>query len=48
MAGEGESMARIVGGVVEGIGLGEADTEQDEDADQGGDDRRAHAVPDRI
>ncbi len=40
-------MARIVGGVVEGIGLGEPDTEQDEDPDQGGGDRRAHPALNR-
>ncbi len=47
MTGEGESVARIVGGVVEGIRLGEPDTEQDEDPDQGGDDRRGHPALNR-
>ncbi len=47
MTGEGEGVARIVGGVVEGIRLGEPDTEQDEDPDQGGDDRRADAALNR-
>ena len=47
MAGEGESVARIVGGVVNFIRMGEPDAEQDEDPDQGGGDGRADAALNR-
>jgi hypothetical protein len=34
MAGEGEGVARVVGGVVQQLRLGEADTEQHENAEK--------------